>query len=85
MASTVARVEVGARTVATSWGGIVAAHKVALSSGLVELIDSEFQLFKQPGRYKESDHVLAHIELCTPRLEYLFRVGFPDKLLFGGL
>ena len=69
VASTVARVEVGARTVATSWGGIVAAHKVALSSGLVELIDSEFQLFKQPGRYKESDHVLnlAFNALCGGR------------------
>lgn len=63
------KVEVSARTRATGYGGIVAAHRVAVGSGLAEQIDAGLQLLKIHQPYHESDHVLnlAYNALCGGR------------------
>lgn len=60
------RVEVASRTSATSYGGIIAAHRVAVSTGLVRLINQNLVLLKLRNPYHESDHVLnfAYNALC---------------------
>jgi hypothetical protein len=66
LSSSTPRVEVAARTRATPYGGIVAAHRVAVSSGLVGLINQKLALLRLRSPYHESDHVLnfAYNALC---------------------
>lgn len=61
--------EVGARTVATSYGGIGAMHMLVRELGLPEAIDSRLALLKLHLPYHESDHVLnlAYNVLCGAR------------------
>ncbi len=63
------RYEVGARTVATSYGGIAALHMLACKLGLPEAIDARLQLLKMHLPYHESDHVLnlAYNAACGAR------------------
>jgi len=63
------RYEVGARTVATSYGGIAAMHMLACKLGLAEAIDARLQLLKIHLPYHESDHVLnlAYNAACGAR------------------
>ena len=57
------------RVQATGYGGIGAAHQVAVKSGLVRGIDEGLQLLKFHRPYHESDHVLniAYNALCGGR------------------
>jgi len=63
------RYEVGARMVATSYGGIAAMHMLACELGLPEAIDARLALLKMHLPYHESDHVLnlAYNALCGAR------------------
>ena len=60
---------VAARVQAMGYGGIGAAHQVAVQSGLVERIDGGIELLKIHRPYHESDHVLniAYNALCGGR------------------
>ena len=63
------RYEVGARTVATCYGGIAAMHMLACKLGLPEAIDARLKLLKMHLPYHESDHVLnlAYNASCGAR------------------
>jgi hypothetical protein len=63
------RYEIGARAVATSYGGIAAMHLLACRLGLPEAIDARLTLLKLHLPYHESDHVLnlAYNALCGGR------------------
>jgi hypothetical protein len=69
--------EVGANIAATSFGGIGAVHRLAVKTGLVELIDGRLELLQVHLPYHESDHVLnlAYNVLCGgTRLQDLERL-----------
>lgn len=50
--------ELADRTQATAHGGIALAHRVAVTSGLVAVLDERVQVLKLHRPYHESDHVL---------------------------
>jgi hypothetical protein len=58
--------EVGARTEAMSFGGIVAMHRLMTKLGLPKTIDATLPLLQVHLPYHESDHVLnlAYNVLC---------------------
>jgi DDE family transposase len=61
--------KVAARVQAMGYGGIGAAHQIAVQSGLVERIDDTLELLKVHKPYHESDHVLniGYNALCGGR------------------
>ena len=61
--------KVAARVKAMGYGGIGAAHQVAVQSGLVGRVDAELELLKVHRPYHESDHVLniAYNSMCGGR------------------
>ena len=68
--------EMGSRVHATNFGGIGLVHRMVRQLGLPKLIDDTVSIFKGPGPYSESDHVLniAYNVVCGGRtlddLEY---------------
>ena len=65
----VPQLEMARRTTATSWGGMAAVQRIAVSSGLATAIDRKVEVLKLHRPYHESDHVLniAYNALCGGR------------------